>query len=125
MDTETTVEIDMSSWACVARGAALLDKERPGWRDELRDKDIRMSDGVACVAARLYGNHWTYASEAIGRFLDCDGFASRSTMAEYGFIVLNPKPSAYAPWEDPEMDEDATYALLPLWQAEINRVTVD
>jgi hypothetical protein len=122
MDTDTAVEIDMSSRACVTRGVQLLDLMRPDWRHELRGVPIVMSSGTECVAARLHNDHWTYASEAIGRFLDCDGFASRSIMAQYGFVVLNAEPCAFAPWEDPEMDEDATDALLPLWQAEINRV---
>jgi hypothetical protein len=115
MDTQTVIDLDESPAGCVARGAALLDRMRPGWRQALRGQAIHMTDGQACVAAQVFGD-WGYAKQAIGEDQEPDRhypWASDGTMSHHGFIVWDS--------EHGDMDEPATDALLPLWQAEINR----
>jgi len=38
----------------VAQGAALLDKQAPGWADEISLIDLDMSDPEVCVVGQLY-----------------------------------------------------------------------
>jgi len=112
MITRAKVDLDMSLQACVTRGAALLDDMRPGWRVALQGEDIRMTEGAACVAGRVFGD-WREANVMVGDWLSPGrAYAGIWTMQEHGFIVSDNYGC---------QDEDATEALLPLWQAEINR----
>lgn len=39
----------------VARGAALLDAKRPGWRDQINLKDLSLSSCTNCIIGQTFG----------------------------------------------------------------------
>jgi hypothetical protein len=43
----------------VERGAALLDRARPGWEREISLDDLAMSRCDHCILGQLYGQYWT------------------------------------------------------------------
>jgi hypothetical protein len=42
----------------VAKGAALLDRVRPGWAGEVAADRLAMESCDKCVLGQLYGNYW-------------------------------------------------------------------
>ena len=41
----------------VARGVALLDAHRPGWREEIQRVRLDMAKGYHCILGQLYGDY--------------------------------------------------------------------
>jgi hypothetical protein len=59
----------------VRAGAALLDKERPGWRDQISPAELDISCSWRCVLGQLYGSYTT-GLDALGLETPSDfGFA--------------------------------------------------
>lgn len=78
--------------ARVAKGATLLDRERPGWADEIDLGKLDLNSGCRCVLGQLHGPtgeygesspFYLYAQDLFGpSFLEVD----RGTV-EHGFIA--------------------------------------
>ncbi len=52
----------------VKRGAVLLDKERPGWRDEINLSTLDLADGCFCILGQVFG----YYSDGVWAVFDVD-----------------------------------------------------
>lgn len=91
----------------VKQGTALLDAQRPGWRDRIGVRDIEMDDARRCILGRLYGTYQK-GLEALwpGKTED-----EQIDMAEsHGFQLAA------------EHDDDYWEALWQLWDAELKKV---
>lgn len=44
--------------ACVKRGAALLDRIRPGWAEEIALDELAMETCDRCIVGQLYGDYF-------------------------------------------------------------------
>jgi len=64
----------------VRRGAALLDEQRPGWRDGIDPDRLDISDPQLCVLGQLDGSY------SDGRWNL--GVAPGHESASYGFVVV-------------------------------------
>jgi hypothetical protein len=53
-DDPTTPDIP----ACVARGALLLDRVRPGWWREINDDELNMAWCRECVLGQIFGDYF-------------------------------------------------------------------
>lgn len=89
----------------VRRGAELLDRERPGWADEVpADERLEMEDCSKCVLGHLFGE--------FGRGLDA---LPVWDVEDLGFNIVNTRT---------DDDGDKEYAALAdAWRAEIRRRT--
>jgi hypothetical protein len=67
--------------ARVAKGAALLDKKRPGWEREIDLNRLDIQSGSSCVTAQLSGEgHWCSGMDMLGLTAGDDG-----TYVTHGF----------------------------------------
>jgi hypothetical protein len=118
MDTQVSTALDMSPEACVARGAALLDRTVADWRGRITHP-LNMVNGDECVAGQVFnGSSYFGGWGNARRFFaasdpdEWDGWASDRFMAEHGFFVIDDSVLGH-------MDEWATVALTPLWRSVI------
>ena len=100
---------DIDYAARVAKGAALLDAERPGWERELDLSTLNIANGETCVTAQLSGvNRWWAGMTQLGLTEGTGGtYISHGFNAESG--------------EDKDLtegyDQQAAYATLnTLWR---------
>ena len=78
----------------VTKGAALLDKTRPGWADEIDVERLDLLDGCDCVLGQLHGGY-EKGLEALGQFSDqassaahgFDGEDGQATREVYAFLT--------------------------------------
>ena len=93
--------LDEPREARVARGVALLDEKRPGWRTEVNPDTLDMNHDWDCVVGQLYG-----------RFIDGWGPLGLTTQTQatrYGFDAV---ASLYM-----DSDQDELNALTEAWRA--------
>ena len=69
----------------VARGAALLDAERPGWADQIGADTLAMESCDQCVLGQLYGNYWQ-GCRIVWKVLPSD---RRYSSSEFGFTLYD------------------------------------
>lgn len=90
----------------VARGVALLDELKPGWRELIDTDDLSMQMGTRCVLGQVFGNDdddsW-YGENGYFRGLKLlglsdDGAYNRNTSAEHGFMI-NDDDWRYDRWD--------------------------
>lgn len=102
----------------VAKGVALLDEKRPGWRALINKDILDIGDPSSCVSAQLSGRRdYHLGMTQLGLTLGNDG-----TYTAHGFDAIR--------WyDDHDLGDDyqdaqqtAAYALLTrLWLAEVSR----
>jgi len=68
----------------VARGAALLDRERPGWAAEIAIDELAMASCNDCILGQIYGRYTVGLSSV---FRDTE--ASWLSPAHYGFTLYD------------------------------------
>lgn len=68
----------------VKRGAALLDRLEPRWRQWVDAENLRMQGGCDCVLGQVFGSY----SEGVAKLL---GLCTVDEPADYGFVTR---------WED-------------------------
>lgn len=76
----------------IKRGAALLDKERPGWRDEINLATLDLADDCYCVLGQIFGRYSSglFAIWGIERRIHCSEWAGSSdlqTVVDHGFSI--------------------------------------
>ncbi|HYE80030.1 MAG TPA: hypothetical protein VEI97_18785 [bacterium] len=77
----------------VARGAALLDEQAPGWAEKVNVGWLDMSYATRCVLGQLYGNYdagMAVLFPVLGRFVFTRAWKGQA----YGFFLYGPKYGA-------------------------------
>jgi hypothetical protein len=95
----------------VKRGAALLDREQPGWRDQIDLSTLNLSNGCFCVLGQVFGLY----EEGLCFLWNTDVFYDSSTAenaVEHGFTI----DISRMPFRD---EEDAWRALQEAWVKEL------
>jgi len=100
----------MTTEVKVARGAALLDEERPRWAEEIDTDALAMEDGDHCILGQLFpgdanATGYDVATEALG--------INDETAEENGFFVN------WTPGQPPEFIGDEYVRLNALWRREV------
>ncbi len=84
----------------VARGAALLDEQRPGWAGEINTEELEMSCCFDCILGQLFGDY-CHGGKILGRRQGWDlGFDIPS--------LLPDKPSVFSQLRSAWLAEIAT-----------------
>ncbi len=65
-------------FACVQKGALLLDQKCPSWAQKINIKTLKIRDCYCCILAQLYGNYM------LGK-IALDIFSERSPPIDHGF----------------------------------------
>jgi hypothetical protein len=99
--------LDEPREARVARGVALLDEKRPGWRAEVNSDILDMASDTACVLGQLYGRYISGCSAL--------GITAGVQATRYGFDAVT---SAYTDPVDTESN-----ALTEAWRAVLTSST--
>lgn len=80
----------------VARGAALLDKMKPGWFNKVNDQTLKLTNCVKCILGQLYDYEFKndrtseYASETgYGEGMQRLGLNDYPTAEQHGFYSKN------------------------------------
>ncbi len=61
----------------IKKGAALLDTQRPGWRERINTDTLNVARGEHCILGQIYGG--------FGTGLDCLDISGQA--ADYGFSI--------------------------------------
>jgi hypothetical protein len=77
----------------VEKGAALLDRARPGWEREVSPQALLMCSGCDCVLGQLYG-HFLAGIDALG----VDG--RKAAQVDHGFYLPPGGPGLYRDLSD-------------------------
>ncbi len=93
----------------VSRGAALLDKERPGWRDEIDISMLDLSDACYCILGQVF-EHYDNGLSALLAF--DEESEDLSTVIAHGFTIA--LPFSARQWQ----------ALQEAWIAELRKQPV-
>lgn len=90
--------------AKVAKGAELLDNERPGWADDIDLESLNMAEGNHCILGQLYGDY-VDGLYALGF---TRGWGSRG----HGFTL-------HVGWSSASDSMEDWYTLHALWRKEV------
>ena len=101
----------------VKRGRALLDKERPGWREEIDLSQLELSLGCLCVLGQVFGHYnsgvfalWNVNPDAYNDDVWVASDAFQAAVA-HGFTI---------PFDGKGNEADEWQALQEAWIAELS-----
>lgn len=113
------MQLDHTERDCVTRGAALLDKVRPGWHHEIKVGTLDLADSCRCVLGQIYGCYHVGMDTVFAELDDIvnherHAHAKRAKSDHYGFSVY-----ATAPCLDGPIPRAAWDLLTAAWREEI------
>lgn len=76
----------------IARGTALLDRERPGWRKRVKPSKLHLADCHTCVLGQVYGSFDSGLSALGLTYFDAEDYgfllpANRDNTGHYGWLT--------------------------------------
>jgi hypothetical protein len=103
----------------VRRGATLLDREKPGWAEQINEAELVMKSCNDCVLGQVYGDYFV-GRRTLGLVNPTSSDWGHKKTAAHGFYANEVLELAATTFEEAEAIAKADYdALATAWRAEI------
>lgn len=102
--------------ARVAQGAAYLDRQRPGWHDQIDDGTLTLSDSCLCVVGQLGGGAWNLRRLGLSQE---EAIACGMNLNEPGWADFRMAGGTVEQWYQPLQDAWVTAIASRRWPVSV------